>query len=133
MGELPLKTNCYDFSKDLQMTRNEIQKCFLAVSAACIIALGSGFTTFGEYMFERDKEAAKAEIDFENSYGVNLIKSTDCSTLVSGKADCEYALYLRSSDEGLMGMFRFIADVIVIVGSVCLGGAVLIQVKQKKS
>ena len=111
----------------------QIQKYLLAVFAACFIGIGSGFLTLAEYMFERDKEAAKYSIEFEALTNIKIDKSTDCNKLENHREKCQFALYLRTSNEGIMKALEFIANILMYTGLGCLGVVGTIEVWRKKS
>ncbi|QIB65714.1 hypothetical protein [Kineobactrum salinum] len=114
------------------MLVTDIQKYLIAAAAACLIGLGSGFLTFGQYVFDRDKEAAEASYEFEKVSGVVMEQTTDCENVADHKAECKYAFYLKSSSEGILEVLLFVADILLVAATCFLAGAGTIEVWRKK-
>lgn len=115
------------------MSSSDVQKYLLAVSAACFIGIGSGFLSLSQYMFERDKEAAKLSIEFEVLTDIKIDRKTDCENSGHYKERCMYALYLHKSNEGIMKAVEFIADCLKWIGLVSLGIVSFIEIRKKNS
>ena len=111
----------------------DVQKYLVAVFAACFIGIGSGFLTLAEYMFDRDKEAAKHTIEFETLTKTKVDKNTDCEKVESYREKCTYTMYLNESKEGIWKVLEFLANLLKFTGLGCLRVAGAIEVWRKKS
>ena len=103
----------------------EIYKYLYAVSAACMIGMGSGFISLSPYLLKYDKEVYHFVYEVEAALDYEMNKNTDCAILVANKSSCKEAVRLINGLENYLELLELIIHYLLVASLFTLIGGIM--------
>lgn len=111
----------------------DLHKYFYSITAACFVALGSGFITATQYALSYEKEGKKIQFQIEEQNKIKIDTKTNCNKLKKNIAKCMYVQHLYASNHAYSSLLKDIANYIFFVLLLSFGVGMGLHYKAIKS